>query len=104
MNKINSVKKDIYLPNKIINAIIANHLSGYEYRVLLYLMSQLYDSIPRKKFKKIKQLEIANLLGIQKTHISRTIKYLIEKNIVLRNNNLYSIQENTAFWKWNKNK
>ena len=50
------------------------------YRVLLYLMSRLdFDN-----FIYVAQTEIADYLGMKKPHVSRTMKLLERKGLILR--------------------
>ena len=55
-------------------------LTGEHYRVLFYLLSRLdFDN-----YIQITQIDIAEALNMQKTHVSRAIKLLEQKNIILR--------------------
>ena len=55
-------------------------LTGEHYRVLLYLLSRL----DFENYIQVAQTEVGDELGMQKTHVSRAIKMLENKNIILR--------------------
>lgn len=90
----------IKIPVNLLEVFLYIKLSSYEQKVLLLIIKEFYKS--EEGFIQTKQSEMSRSLNIQKSHISRTIKKLIERNIILRNGKLYSIQEDTNFWKWNK--
>lgn len=53
-------------------------LTGEQYKVLMYLFSQLdFDN-----FLKVAQKDIAEKLNMQKSHVSRAIKGLVEQDVI----------------------
>ena len=58
---------------------IANELNHDQTRVLLALLADLdYEN-----YIQVAQIDIASALGMQKTHVSRAVKGLLERKIVL---------------------
>ena len=55
-------------------------LTGENWRVLVHLFGRL----DFENFIQIKQSEIADELGMAKTHVSRSIKALVDKQIIFR--------------------
>lgn len=58
---------------------LANELTHEQIRVLLILLSELdYEN-----YIQVAQVDISNAINMQKTHVSRAIKNLLQKEIIL---------------------
>ena len=76
-------------------------LTGEHYRVLLYLMSRL----DFQNYIQVPQNDIAEALGMRKQNVSRAVKLLEQKNIILRGSkvgrsNTFRLSSNLG-WKGN---
>jgi len=97
----------VRIANEIIDALIKINLSSYEWRILLAIIRKTYGW--NKKKDRISLSQFAKITGIRKSHISRTLSKLVEKNIVTRTGNVthsgnqrnitYSFQKNYEEWK-----
>ena len=74
-------------------------LSGESFRVLMYLLSHL----DFENYIIIKQAEVSQELDMQRSHVSRAIKQLTDKDILIKGQKLgrtYSYKLNTTYgWK-----
>ncbi len=95
----NPQKEDghVDIANEIVEALARVQLSGYESRVLWIIFRKTYGW--HKKEDWITNTQIAEMTGIAETHISRTIKILIRKNIVTRIGKKISFQKDYDRWK-----
>jgi len=96
---INPQKEDGYIEiaNEIAGALMKTHLSGYENRVLWAIFRKTYGW--HKKEDWITNSQIAIMTNIAETHISRTIKMLVQRKIVIKNGKKLSFQKKYDRWK-----
>ena len=84
------------LPNKMYEALIKLKLPLYD--------RAIFDTIARKTFgyhvpeRWIAWSKFVEMTGIDKRHISRSIKSLIRKGIIDKNGKIYSIQPDLTKW------
>ena len=77
---ISSIEEGIFgMPQNGLAALAAYRLTGETYSVLLHLMSKLsFDN-----WINVTQAEIGNSLGLARPNVSRAMKVLVEKKIIL---------------------
>ena len=84
------------IANEIVEAIMKIHLSGYENRVLWSIFRKTYGW--HKKEDWITNSQISEMTNIAESHISRTMKILIQRKIVTKNGKKLSFQKNYNLW------
>jgi len=87
----------IDIANEIAEALMKIELNGYQNRVLWAIFRKTYGW--HKKEDWIANTQIAEMTGIAESHISRTIKSLIQRNIVTKNGKKLSFQKDYDKWK-----
>ena len=94
----NPQKEDghVDIANEIIEALAKTHLSSYETQVIFAIFRKTYGW--HKKEDWITNSQIAKMTGIAEAHISRTIKILLQKNIVKKNGKRLGIQKDYEQW------
>ena len=96
---INPQKENGYIEiaNEIAGALMKTHLSGYESRVLWAIFRKTYGW--HKKEDWITNSQIAIMTKIAETHVSRTIKMLVQRKIVIKKGKKLSFQKHYDRWK-----
>jgi len=84
------------IANKIVEALAKIHLSSYESQVLWAIFRKTYGW--HKKEDWITNTQISDMTGIAETHISRTIKILIQKNLIIKNGKNLAFQKDYDKW------
>lgn len=84
------------IANEIVEALAKIHLSSYESQVLWAIFRKTYGW--HKKEDWISNIQIAGMTGIAETHVSRTIKILIQKNLILKNGKKLAFQKDYDKW------
>lgn len=84
------------LANEIVEAMARTQLSGYESRILWVVWRRTYCW--HKKSEIIKFDMFRSATGLFDSHISRTIKKLVNRNILTKNGNSYSFQKDYQKW------
>ncbi len=84
------------IANEIVEALARIHLSSYESQVLWAIFRKTYGW--HKKEDWISNIQIAGMTGIAETHVSRTIKILIQKNLILKNGKKLAFQKDYDKW------
>ena len=84
------------LANEIAEALAKTNLSSYETQVIFAIFRKTYGW--QKKEDWITNIQLAEMTGIAKSHISRTIKKLLERNIVTKNRKKLSFQKDYDQW------
>ena len=84
------------LANEIVEALSKIHLSSYETQVLFAIFRKTYGW--HKKEDWITNSQIAEMTGIAESHVSRTIKILIIKKLVIKNGNNLGFQKDYDQW------
>lgn len=85
------------VPNDLIEALAKiPWLSSYEYRVLLVIIRKTYGFNKNEDWISISQ--ISKYTKIYMSHVCRTVKKLMNKNMILRNRKLTSIQKDCKQW------
>jgi phage replication O-like protein O len=94
----NPQKEDghVDIANEIVEALAKIHLSSYESQVLWVIFRKTYGW--HKKEDWITNTQISDMTGIAETHVSRTIKILIQKNLIIKNGKKLSFQKNYDQW------
>ncbi len=94
----NPQKEDghVDIANEIVEALAKTQLSGYEGRVLWIIFRKTYGW--HKKEDWITNTQIAEMTGIAESHISRTIKILIQRKIVTKIGKKISFQKDYDKW------
>lgn len=87
----------IDIANEIGEALARTQLNGYESRYLWVLWRMTYGW--HKKEDTIANSQFAKKTGIEKTHICRTEKKLIQRNIVTKNGNKLSFNKDYTQWR-----
>ena len=97
-NNRNSYKGDFYtkMPNKILQPLLMIKLQSYEIRILLAIARKTYGFNKDKDY--INQRQLKKLTGIKQPNISRTLKCLLEKKIIIKNGKELAIQKNYKLW------
>lgn len=83
MKNNNNNRKWVKLYAENMRYIIKLNLTSREYKVMIYLMTILYED----NFIYSKQKEIAEILDIKQSNISIIIKSLRDKKILIKHNN-----------------
>jgi len=84
------------IANEVVESLAKIHLSGYESRVLWAIFRKTYGW--HKKEDWITNTQIAKMTDIAESHISRTIKILIDRKIVTKNGKKLSFQKDYEKW------
>lgn len=98
MKNENIFNNDPYtkLPNQFLEVLLQIKLQNYEIRVLLAIARKTFGFNKTRDF--IKQRQLVTLTGISEPHISRTLKSLIKKNMLIRNSKFLEIQKDFKLW------
>jgi len=84
------------IANEIVEALAVTYLSSYESQVLWAIFRKTYGW--HKKEDWITGSQLVEMTGIAKGHISRTLKKLIERNMVNKNGKKLSFQKDYDKW------
>ena len=97
-NNGNVYKGDFYtkMPNQILQPLLKIKLKSYETRILLAIARKTYGFNKDKDY--INQKQLKKLTGIKQPHISRTLKSLLEKKMIIKNGKELAIQKNYKLW------
>lgn len=97
-NNRNSYKGDFYtkIPNQILQPLLMIKLQSYEIRILLAVARKTYGFNKEKDY--INQRQLKKLTGIKQPHVSRTLKSLLEKKMIIKNGKELAIQKNYELW------
>jgi phage replication O-like protein O len=85
------------IANELLEAVIRVSMSDYEHRIFWLIVRKTYGH--NKKADWISQSQIAEETGILKQHVSRTIKKLADKNMILKIDKKIAIQKDYDLWK-----
>ena len=84
------------IANELVEVLAKTYLSSYESQVLWAIFRKTYGW--QKKEDWITGSQLVEMTGIAKGHISRTLKKLINRNMVSRNGKKLSFQKNYDKW------
>ena len=84
------------IANEIIEALAKVHFSSYEIQVLWVIFRKTYGW--HKKEDWITNTQISKMTGIAETHVSRTIKILIQRNLIIKNDRKLAFQKDYDKW------
>ena len=84
------------ISNELLEAVIRKHMSDYEHRIFWLIVRKTYGY--NKKSDWISQTQIVEETGILKQHVSRTIKKLYDKNMIMKVENKLAIQKDYDLW------
>ena len=85
------------LANEIVEAMAKTYFSSYEIQVLFAIFRKTYGW--HKKEDWITGSQLVNMTGINKSHISRTLKRLIKRNLITKNGKKISFQKDYEKWR-----
>ncbi len=90
--------KDGYtrLANEILDAFAMTKLSGYGFRIIAAVVRKTYGY--RKKTDWISNSQFVKMTGILKPHVSRTVKELCTRNILIRDGYKVGLQKDYKQW------
>lgn len=92
--------KDIEMPNKTLDALIASRLSGPQFRVLFVVILESWGR--SKNVASIPLLEFEIKTGLPKTAISQALADLLQQRIIARSGAWrWSFNEDSKSW-WTK--
>ena len=84
------------IANGIVEALAKTYLSSYESQVLWAIFRKTYGW--HKKEDWIAGSQLSKMTGILESHISRTLKKLILRNVIIKNGKKISFQKNYDKW------
>jgi len=85
------------VPNEILEALARINLSSYEVRILLFIIRKTNGW--QKKTDWISLSQLSQGTGIHKSHVCRTIKSLVTRNIIVKGRDKrVGLQTNYAKW------
>ncbi|HUU39672.1 MAG TPA: replication protein, partial [Desulfatiglandales bacterium] len=85
------------IANELLEAMARINLSGYQSRVLMAIWRQTYGWHKKEDYISVSQ--IARMTGIDKRNVSRTLKELIEKNMIRKNGRMTAFNKNYNEWR-----
>ena len=85
------------IPNKILEALCTTKLTIYEYRVLLLIIRKTYGW--DKETDWIALSQFYEQTGILKQNVSRTLKKLERRFIIIKNIRQVGLQKNVERWR-----
>lgn len=84
------------IANELLEHLCFAGISGSEYRILIFVIRKTYGF---KKLKdKISLTQFQKGTGMKGANTSRTLKELLAKRLLLKENNLYGINKNWEQW------
>ena len=84
------------IANEIVEALAKTYLSSYESQVLWAIFRKTYGW--HKKEDRINGSQLSKMTGISESHVSRTLKGLTRRNIIIRNGKKISFQKDYEQW------
>lgn len=96
MNSPQLEKGYLRIASEIVDGFARLQISGNQWRCLWFLIRKTYGYQKRSDFISLKQF--MNGTGLAKTHISRALKQLRERNVVTKSGNEYALQKNPDKW------
>lgn len=100
MRQDDSLRPYTGVPNAIMNALIANRISGEESQCLWLILRKTFGW--HKKEDWIANSQFVAATGIKKQNVNRALHKLIEKNIVIKNDYqgrpIYSLEKDASKW------
>ncbi|MGD0488851.1 MAG: replication protein [Syntrophorhabdales bacterium] len=84
------------IANEIIEALMRTNLSAYQIRILWGIWRRTYGF--HKKEDWLSNSQLVEMTGLRKQHISRTIKELLQRNIVTKSG--YKVAFNKDYTQW----
>ena len=84
------------IANEIVEILAKTYLSSYESQILWAIFRKTYGW--HKKEDWITNTQISKMTGIAESHVSRTIKKLIKKNMIIRNGKKLAFQKDYDLW------
>jgi phage replication O-like protein O len=90
------------LAHELTNALAKNDakLSGCEFQIVFALIGKTYRY--HKKSDWVANIQLCQLTGMSKAHVSKTLKSLLGKNIVFKNGREIGINPTVSEWKVNQ--
>lgn len=85
------------IANEIMEALACTNLSSYQSRILFFIFRKTYGF--NKKEDWLANSQIVTGTGIKKSHVSRTIKQLIERRIVTKTGNKIAFNKSHTEWR-----
>ncbi len=85
------------IANELLEAISKVNLSSYEFRVMLAIIRKTYGFNKKHDWLSLSQIE--EITNIKSHNVCRTIKKLVDKNMLLKNGKITGIQKQYKKWK-----
>jgi phage replication O-like protein O len=85
------------IANEIAEALMRTNLSAYQSRIIWAIFRKTYGY--QKKEDWISNSQLVGLTGMRKSHVSRTLKGLIERNMVTKSGRKLSFQKDYEQWR-----
>ncbi|MBA7536960.1 hypothetical protein ES705_29226 [subsurface metagenome] len=94
----NPQKEDghVDIANEIVEALAKIYLSSRESQILWAIFRKTYGW--HKKIDWITGSQLVKMTGISKSHISETLKRLVQRNLVIKNGNKLGFQKDYELW------
>lgn len=84
-------------PHELDEALMRTNLSSYQSRIVRAIIRKTYGW--HKKEDWISNSQLVEMTGIAKSHVSRTVTQLIDRNIVTKRGNKFSLNESYTQWR-----
>ena len=84
------------IANEILDHLVLPGINGSEYRTVLFVLRKTYGFNKKQDRISLSQFEKATLM--KRSHVVTTIKELVHKSILVKQNSLYSINKNWESW------
>jgi len=85
------------IANELLEAVIKFPMCDYEHRIFWFIVRKTYGYEKREDW--ISQKQIIKDTGILKQHVSRTVKRLLEKKMIIKSEKKIGIQKDYDLWK-----
>lgn len=84
------------IANEILHALMACKLLSYEFRTTLAVIRKTYGW--KKKVDWLSNSQLSEITGIAKPNITRTVKALVSKKVLIKNGKLIGLQKDWELW------
>lgn len=84
------------IAHELLEALIRTPLSDYEHRVFWCIVRKTYGW--NKKMDWISNSQISDMTDIKSPHVSRTLKKLIERKMIIKDGKMFGINKNYDMW------
>lgn len=84
------------IANELLDNLVRMHLSPYQWQVVFFIIRKTYGY--QKRMDYITNSQIVKGTGIYKTHVSRTIRALLNRRILIKVGKLIGLQKDYELW------